>query len=91
MPDLQGKLSQPEIDKALAWIRGHMNGNIICAVCKTNNWTLGDHTVAPPTWGGAPIIGVGTAYPQVMLSCNKCSHTIYFGAVSIGLYPPLGG
>ena len=57
-----------------------------CTVCGENSWQLAKHAIWPNIYGErGPLIG-GTSYPQIMLICNNCAHTVYFNAVLMGLF-----
>jgi hypothetical protein len=92
MPDFTGKLSQAEIDKALNWIRSQW-GPIpaTCSICKTAKWTLQDYVVAPPQWSQQTVLAAPVAFPQLILSCNKCGHSLFVSAVKAGIIPAANG
>lgn len=59
-----------------------------CPVCRSRNFGLMDHMVAPPIFeaNGGLTIG-GPAYPMIMIACGHCGHTQFHNAVMIGLLP----
>ena len=86
-PVISGSLSQDDKEKIVQWVNQKMEGTvgIICSICHNKTWTIGDDLVVPPVFkGGDTHIG-GRVYPQAMLICNKCAHTIFINAVRIGL------
>lgn len=88
MPDKEGKLSSEEKDQAIKLISARGSPAPVCSVCHTNSWQLGDHLVQPISQGaGGALYFGGVGYPQVMLVCKKCSHTLFFNAVGLGLLP----
>lgn len=77
-------LSQEQREKIVAWLKAR-NAPRACSVCGHNNWTVADHLVAPPIFRPNVISLGGPAYPQAMLICANCAHTIYFNAVVMGV------
>lgn len=89
MPDVDGKLSGEEKTKAIAWVTSHVKGAIVCPVCGSAEWTLGDHVVSPIALGGGGNVRLGgPGYPQVMLISQNCGHTIYINAIVAGIVSP---
>ena len=88
MPDQNGKLTEQEKNRAIELISTKGNRSPACSVCGTRGWQLADHLVQPISQGAEGLFFGGTAYPQVMLICRKCSHTLFFNAVALGLIPP---
>jgi hypothetical protein len=88
MPDEQGKLNQSETEKIRQWFKGHWTRDYHCPVCWTNEWLTAEHIVAPVAYSqGGMMIG-GSVYPQIMVICKGCGHTLYFNAVMMGILPP---
>ena len=56
-----------------------------CPCCGKSNFTVGEHLVSPPTVGRDGVQLGGVAYPNAMLICTNCAHTLFFNAVVIGL------
>ena len=81
LPDDQGKLTEANKTTAREWLQNKWTGDSRCTVCKQNNWSVGDHTVAAVTVNdqGAAIFA-GPMYPHVMLICMNCGHTMFFNA-----------
>ena len=87
MPDQNGKLTQADKDKFIAWMNKKAKAHH-CPVCATNAWTIGDDLInALPYTGGSLVIG-GPTYPLAFLVCNNCAYTRHFMAVPIGLISP---
>ncbi len=86
MSDHEGKLTEEEKQKILAWLESHEKQPRVCQLCGSTNWLLAEHVVQPLRYG--PQIYGGVAYPQIMLISQPCGHTLYVNAVMIGLYPP---
>lgn len=79
------ELTPEQKQKIVDWLK-HRNAPRACSVCGANDWNLAAHLVVPSTWmpdGGISLGGV--SYPQAMLLCKNCSHTIYFNAVIMGV------
>lgn len=85
MADQSGKLTKQEKQKAIDWIK-ERGGNraITCSVCYATSWMVGDNLVAPVIFRTGYVLG-GPAYPQVMLICKNCGHTMLLNAVMMGL------
>lgn len=83
MPDSDGKLTQEETKKFIAWLN-EKSKNHACPVCQNNNWAVGDHIVEGRIFrGGNTIIGGGISYPQIFVSCQNCQYIRHFMAVPI--------
>jgi len=81
----KSNLTPEEHARAKAWVDKHAP-DLTCAVCGSQKFILAEHLVTPNltrTTGGFMIGGV--AYPQVMVICSVCAHTLYFNAGVIGL------
>ena len=87
MPDPQGLLSAEEKQKVIKWLHDKWKG-VVCPYSQDSNWIVGDHAVMPMVVGegGATVIG-GTSYPQVMVVCKTCGHTVFLNAVIVELFP----
>lgn len=82
----QQGLSQDALDKLAAWLKEkwQFNGGR-CTICNGNNWDIGRHLVAPPTFAGGGVSLGGIVYPQAICTCTTCGHAVYFNAVVIGI------
>ena len=84
MVDEKG-LTEEQRKKALDWINKRVPG-LQCPVCKTKSFGLQEYLTTPMIM--TPDRGIqfgGVAYPQVMLICNHCTHTLLFNAVQMGI------
>ena len=88
-PQTNPALSPEEKDRALAWLKRHAPDGFRCYVCGNKAWHLADHFVTPTaSRPDAPLMLGGTVYPQFMLVCLTCGHTVYFNAVLSGIIQP---
>jgi hypothetical protein len=85
MPDSSGRLTPEDNQKIQAWWGQHWKSPVICPVCKTDSWALGAHVVNVPRHGTDAFMA--EAYPQLLVGCRTCGHTMFFNAVSIGVAP----
>lgn len=86
MADSTPSLSREQKEKFIRWLTQKTNGRTIaCSICNTAKWNIGDDLVIPPVFKnqGTQLGGVG--YPQVMLICHNCGHTVFMNAVIAGL------
>jgi hypothetical protein len=93
-------LTQEQKDRIVAWLKAR-GAPRACAACGHNNWTMANHLVSPPLHrvsGGGGFMFGGPAYPQAMVICANCGHTVYFNTVVMGILtddspkqPPSGG
>lgn len=82
MPDQQGKLTGPELEKIAKWLQDKARGDQSCPVCRTNAWAIAEQLVnGMPFYGGGSLIVGGPAYPIAMLVCQNCAHVRPFMAV----------
>ena len=81
MPTHDGKLTAPEKERALTWIKDRWQGEARCPVCGSSEWTMPDQIVNPMNYysGGGIRIG-GGVFPQVML-LSPCGYTMYFNLI----------
>jgi hypothetical protein len=91
MPDESGKLSTEDKEKVEAWLKKKWRAPVTCPVSQDNNWIIGDHVVTPVNWATKGLIVGGRVYPQVMLICKTCGHTLLFNAMVMELFPPQKG
>jgi hypothetical protein len=84
MPDQHGKLTIEEGQKIAKWFQAHTNS--ACPSCgASGSWAVAEHLInLAPFTGGTLFIG-GTAYPAVMLVCQKCAYFRLYSAVLLGL------
>ena len=74
-------------EKALEWLNSRWGGPKHCPVCKANEWGFGERIIAAlPYIHGGVSLG-GHTHPLVVLNCNNCGHTLFFNAITMGLFP----
>jgi hypothetical protein len=78
MPDEAGKLSAEDISRFLQVLNAKGIMLSPCSACRQTTWTPGQHLVAPPLFAGGNMMLGGVSYPQAMLICVTCGHTLYF-------------
>lgn len=66
------------------WINEKWKGKKLCPICQDNNWFIGDHFVMPVTLTENIVTLGGPSYPQVMINCLNCGHTLLFNSVIMG-------
>jgi hypothetical protein len=87
MPDLYGRLTQADNDAIQRWWAQHWKPPVICPVCKTSDWILGQHVVNIQRHA-IDVNAINTpTYPHIMVSCKVCAHTMFFNAVTVGVSP----
>ena len=85
MVEQDARLSQGEIEVIKKWMSQKLKQSV-CSMCGENQWHIGDHLVASPISPKGVGMMLGEAvYPQVMMICTNCSHTVYFNAVAMGI------
>ena len=85
----ESKLNDEQKDKAKSWIESQKAWmGYTCPICYSKTWTLGEHLVSPViiTPKGSIRLG-GPTYPQFMVICAVCGHTLYFNAIISGVSP----
>ena len=86
MPDLHGVLSSSEKQRIADWLQNKGRFRIQCPVCLSNNWSIGDHVVAPTLINGTGV-GLGVyPYPQAMLISER-GNTLFLNLVVVGIFP----
>lgn len=76
----------PEQRKAVMdWLTEKWGPDGECYVCKESNWAVGKHLVTPALFSEKGFWAGGPAYPQAMIVCTNCGHTVHFNAIAIGL------
>jgi hypothetical protein len=85
MPDHSGYLTPDDHEKIQNWWDGRWKAPVICPVCKTTSWAIGNHVVNAPRYA-ADAFAPGTgSYPFVVVACQMCMHTMFFNAAGIGV------
>ena len=86
MPDDKAKLTDEEKAQVVTWLESRWAGGLACSVCNSRQWSVADHMIAPLLMDGkSTILATGPVYPQVMVICTNCGHTLYFNAPMMGL------
>ena len=85
MSNNDGRLTDKERDKFVAWLNGKGKSHK-CPVCEENDWGIGPNFIQGLIYhpNGGVSIG-GPSYPQAFIVCNNCAYTRTFMAVQIGL------
>ena len=94
MPDAAGRLSDVERDRINSWLEEKWLGTKTCPVCGLFQWVMPDHVVQVEAQAHMALPYTPTQYPQVMLVCRNCAHTLFFNTVAMGITPAtptLGG
>jgi hypothetical protein len=78
--------SRDEVQKHIAAWLADKAPRLVCWVCNTSRWTVGELGEVRLYRGGAFIIG-GGVYPIIPLVCENCGHMVAFNAVTTGLFP----
>lgn len=84
MPGSDGKLTQAERDRFVAWLNSRQK-NHQCEVCNSNDWQIGEHLLHGQVFTGGGLVIGGASYPQAFIVCGNCAHIRLFMAVPIGL------
>lgn len=87
--DAPPSLSEKDKQKVIQWVKEKYDqtAGIVCSVCQKKKWTIGDDLVMPSVFKDNAVQIGGVGYPQAMLLCNNCGHTIFINAVRVGLIP----
>jgi hypothetical protein len=88
MPDVTGRLSAEDFATIQRWWKETWKAPVVCPVCKTREWSVGDHLVNIQRYAVDAAAPNTETYPQIMVSCKKCSHAMFFSAVRMGVSPP---
>lgn len=88
MPDSAGLLTSEEIKKFQDWLAKYQPGDVVCPICRSTKWIVGQHIVQPLTLAGNMSIQMGgPGYPHILLISNPCGYTIFVNAVIAGILP----
>ena len=88
MSDSFGKLTDEEKKQVESWIDNQVGDRrFVCSICNNSKWMVGNHLVAPPIYSTGFHLG-GPAYPQAMVICTVCAHTVFLNAVMVGIALP---
>jgi len=87
MPDAHGKLTPEDHAKLHQWWKSRWTKTVICPVCDTSEWTVGQYVVNVPRAAADAMEPSQPTYQMIVVGCKNCSHTRFFNAVQIGLMP----
>ena len=83
------KLTEEEIKSAIEKIDSLALPNVKCPVCGEEEWFFNEYILETREFlFGDMAIKKGVLVPYVTMSCKKCSHTIFFNAVQLGIVSP---
>lgn len=72
-------------DRVVAWINEHWKGDKLCPICNNDSWGIFNRFAELRPFGGGGLAIGGPILPLVILTCNKCGHTLQFNAIIMGL------
>lgn len=81
-----GLLTKEALDLVAANLRDKFKN--ACPSCSERNFLVADRIYAAPAVGQGRSINAANSYPQVIVQCMNCGHTIPFAARLVGLYKP---
>lgn len=84
------KLTDEQKDALIKKLNSFWKEIPICIVCKNNVWTIADMVFELREFHGGTLVlgGGGKIYPVVTMMCERCGYTMFFNALSLGLYKP---
>lgn len=85
MSDTVAKLTDEQNKRFKVWFEKKLQGDLICPLCKEDNWKLLNHLISTPIYSGGPIKLGGETYAYVSIYCENCGHTKLFNAVISGI------
>ena len=88
MPDGSGRLTEEDHEKIRNWWTGRWKAPVVCPVCKTSGWTVATHVVVVHRAAPDHLVQGSPAYPFFLVTCNTCTHTMFFNAVAVGVAAP---
>jgi hypothetical protein len=88
MPDEHGLLSKEDNDSIQRWWDQHWKDPVICAVCKTTDWSLTSHLVNVQRFATDANASNPPTYPHIIVTCKLCAHSMFFNALQIGIAAP---
>lgn len=80
------ELTKEERDTFSDWLTdkwGQTGGK--CYVCQASHWAIGPHLVTPTLYSETGFWAGGPSYPEALIICTNCGHTVHFNAIAIGL------
>lgn len=78
---------QQERNHILEYIKSKWVEPVVCPVCKTPDWQVGNIAVVPQ-FAGNNLIGGKMLYPLAQVMCANCGYVLLFNAVQAGLLEP---
>ena len=76
-------ITDEQMKTAIAWFQEQIGLEKECPMCSNVDWKVG------PLFVELPTIAFHTEiYPNVLLVCERCGHTLLFNALVMGLRPP---
>ena len=82
------KLTKPDIEKIAGWLNEYWQGEKICPICHSNNWTISDEIYEFRAFHGGRLVVGGPVFPAVGIICTVCGHTLFFNAIKLDLVKP---
>lgn len=85
------KLTQEQINELISRLNSFSySQGIKCPICGGNNWTLNDLIIESREFQNGNLIIGGESHvvPFVSITCKKCSHTLFFNAIQLGIIKP---
>ena len=87
MVDHAGKLTGEDIEKVKRHLKERGVTFLRCPECRKDAAYIQNYTAVLPISGPQMHPITGKAFPQVVVECGNCSHTRFFNAVLLGLFP----
>lgn len=84
------KLTKEQAEFVIKHISKVTGGKAItCPICSNINWTVNQVVTEMREFQNGDFIlgGESAVMPFVSLTCNKCAHTLFINAISIGVIP----
>jgi len=83
-----GRITEDQRARAVKWLDKHWKDQGRCSVCHANGWQMGDYLVEIRPFRSEGFLIGGPVYPQLILTCNTCGHTVLINAISAGVLAP---
>lgn len=91
MPDMQGILSNDEINQVISRLQQldrARGAPMACAVCANTKWTIQPRTLMlNGSTSVAGLLGAGAMQNFVLVTCSSCSNSLLFEASAMGVFP----
>ena len=85
------KLSDEQANMVISHISKASGGKpIICPICGNNSWNVNRVITEMREFQNGDLIlgGESAIMPFVSMTCNKCAHTLFINAISVGVVQP---